>query len=260
MADLASLERAFASALGARDVADADVSVFEGAPERVRARLGLYRGNVQANAVKALANAYPVVAKLVGDEFFAGAARAFAAATPSTSGDLNEYGERFAAFIAELPPAAELAYLPDVARLEWRIHRAHYAADARAFDPSKLAGVPPERFADVRLMLSPACAIVESPWPLERHWTIHQRDYEGAFDVDWNSGGGAVLVERPHWRVHVRAIDAASAAFLTACVDRAPLADALERAHAIDQGFALDARLAEWVQARVIVDVALPGA
>src|SRR6266542_968985 len=81
MTDLATLERAFAATLVARMVGDADVSAFVGAPERVRARLGLYRGNVQANAVKALTNAYPVVAKLVGDDFMTGLARAFAAAT-----------------------------------------------------------------------------------------------------------------------------------------------------------------------------------
>ena len=258
MTDLATLERAFAAALVARKVDDADVSAFDGAPERVRSRLGLYRGNVQTNAVKALTNAYPVVAKLVGDGFMAGMACAFAAATPSTSGDLNEYGEAFADFISTFPPAAELAYLPDVARLDWRVHRAHYAADAAPLDLAKLAAVPPERMGDLRLVLNPACAVVESDWPLARLWQIHQRDYEGAFDVDWDAGGGAVLVDRPQWRVRVRAIEAASAAFLTGCVAGAPLADALSRAQAADRAFALDARLAEWVGERVIVDLTLP--
>jgi len=260
MTDLATLERAFAAALVARKVDDADVSAFDGAPERVRSRLGLYRGNVQTNAVKALTNAYPVVAKLVGDGFMAGMACAFAAATPSTSGDLNEYGEAFADFISTFPPAAELAYLPDVARLDWCVHRAHYAADAAPLDLAKLAAAPPERMGDLRLVLNPACAVVESDWPLARLWQIHQHDYEGAFDVDWDSAGGSVLVDRPQWLVRARAIDAASAAFLTACVAGVPLADALARAQTADGAFALDLRLAEWAGERVIVDLTLPRA
>ena len=258
MADLATLERAFAAALVARDVNDVDVSMFDGTPERVRARLGLYRGNVQANAVKALASAYPVVAKLVGDAFFGGLARAFAAVTPSTSGDLNEYGEGFAEFVAAFEPARDLGYLHDVARLDWRVHRAHYAADAAPLEVAKLATVSPERAGDVVLVLHPACAIVESPWPLARLWQIHQHDYDGAFDVDWHAAGGAVLVERAHWRVSVRALAAADAALLAACIERRTLGDALARAQAIDAAFDLDARLADWVGALVVVDAVLP--
>jgi hypothetical protein len=260
MTDFASLERSFASALTARDVDAADVSVFDGAPDRVRARLGLYRGNVQANAIKALSNAYPVVAKLVGDDFFGGLARAFAAATPSTSGDLNEYGEGFADFVATFEPAAELAYLSDVALLDWHVHRAHYAADAGPLDLSKLAALPQERFGELRLALHPACALLESRWPLARLWQIHQHDYDGAFDVDWDAGGGAVLVDRPHWRVRANSTDGAGAAFLRACGAGATLAEALGCAQAADADFALEARLAGWVESRVVVDVALPGA
>jgi hypothetical protein len=256
MADLAALERALAAALTARDVRDVDVSAFDGAPERVRARLGLYRGNVQANALKALANAYPVVAKLVGDDFFGGLAREFAAATPSSCSDLNEYGEELADFIAAFAPARELPYLCDVARLDWRVHRAHYAADAPLLDVAKLAAQPFDRADGARLVLHPACAIVRSPWPLARLWEIHQPDYDGAFDVDWDARGGAVIVLRPRWRVDVRPIDDACAALLSASLDGAPLAEAVVRALAVDRDFALDSHLADWVRSSIVVDVA----
>jgi hypothetical protein len=66
-----------------------------------------------------------------------------------------------------------------------------------------------------------------------------------------------VLVERPHWRVCVRAIDGASAAFIEACSGRASIEVALERARALDAAFPIDSRLAEWVRAGVIVDFEL---
>jgi hypothetical protein len=254
MTDLAALERAFAAALVARDVADADVSAFAGETARVRARFGLYRGNVQANAVKALANAYPVVAKLVGEEFMNGLARAFAAATPSSSGDLNEYGAGFVDFVAAFEPAADLPYLADVARLDWIVHRAHYAADAPPLDVAKIAALAPERAGDVVLVLHPACAVLESRWPLARLWQIHQHDYEAEFAVDWDEDG-ALLVERPRWRVRVRPLPAADAAFLRVCRDGAPIREALAAARASDPAFALDVRLPEWAASGVVVDV-----
>ena len=57
-------------------------------------------------------------------------------AHPSRSGDLNDYGEDFADFLADYPHARELSYLPDVARLEWLVQIVYYAADAPTPDLS----------------------------------------------------------------------------------------------------------------------------
>ena len=78
------------------DVAQAARAVvcFSGAREDAIDRLGIYRGNVVANAHKAIASAYPVVRKIVGEGFFEGLAREYLRPYPSTSGDLNAYGER----------------------------------------------------------------------------------------------------------------------------------------------------------------------
>ena len=147
MSDTAALQAAFAQALAVRDVGTADVAMLRGAPRDVRRRLGFYRGNVQASAHKALRNAYPVCERLVGEHFFEGMAYAYAAVTPSTSGDLNEYGATLPTFMRTFAPAAALAYLPDVATLEWRVHRAHYAADRPPLDLRGLAALSPDASA-----------------------------------------------------------------------------------------------------------------
>ena len=49
--------------------------------------------------------------------------------TTSASGGLNELGGHLADFLPAFAPARELPYLADVARLEWLVHKAHYAAD-----------------------------------------------------------------------------------------------------------------------------------
>ena len=135
--------------------------------------MAVYRGNVFGNWAQALASAYPIVRKIVGAEFFAGLAREYSREHPSSSGDLNEYGELLPEFVAAFPHTQDLPYLPDVARMEWLAHRAYYAADPSPFDLMKISNSDPEA---LRPRLAPACALLASEWPLARIWTVHQDD------------------------------------------------------------------------------------
>ena len=253
MPDLASLERAFAAALTTRTIDDADLAMFAGSAAQARDRLALYRGNVQVNARKALANAYSICARLVGDEFFDGLAFEYATREPSTCGDLNEYGARFSAFLESFAPIAQVPYLPDVAQLEWCVHRAHYAADAPALDIAPLAAVPADRFDALPVTLHPACALVESRWPLSQLWDVHQPGFEGEFNIEFDAGPNRMLVYRPAFRVQVASLDAGSFAFLAAARAGVSLGMAFARARDADPDFALDARLRQWVADRLII-------
>jgi hypothetical protein len=257
MADLATLTAALARALTAPAIDGVPVDAFDGDSDLVRRRLRIYRGNGQANARKALEGAYPIAARIVGDSFFEGLANAFAAATPSTSGDLNEYGATLPAFLASFGPARSLRYLPDVAAMEWRVHCAHYAADAPPLDPAVLAAVPAQRYADLRWRLAPGVARVESRWPLARIFEVHQPDYDGALDVDLDAGGDRVLVYRPRFRVRVRALSPGAYAFVGACAGDRPLGAALAGAQAAEPGWRLDDELRALVADRVLTGFAL---
>ena len=102
------------------------------------ARLSIYRETATGTLVGALRLTFPAVRKLVGEEFFEGAARAFIDQQPARSAWLDEYGAGFASFIARFPPAAIVRYLPDVAELEWAVSRALHAPEAVAIDPARL--------------------------------------------------------------------------------------------------------------------------
>jgi uncharacterized protein len=249
---LPDLQREFASGLQDAGHAAAAAALFRGPPQRVLARLAVYRGNVHANRTKALASAYPVVRKIVGEDFFDALAREYARAIPSRSGDLNRYGEGLADFVAGFPHTRDLPYLPDVARMEWLVHRAHFAEDAPAFDASPLATLPAERFADLRPRLSAACALLESPWPLARIWTIHQYDYQGPFEIDLDAGPDLLLVYRPGSRARVLSLRPGDFAFLASTARGATLGTALEAGVAADSGFDPSTALARWIDAQAI--------
>lgn len=234
MPSLAELQYDFAAALAGR-----------GGPPG----LAIYRANTRQNWAGALAGAYPIVRKIVGERFFDALCAEYARQRPSVSGDLNEYGAALAQFVDAFAGTRDLPYLPDVARMEWLAHRAYYAADPIRFDPSRLSQDDAENW---RLRLAPACALLASPWPLGRLWTVHQDDFDGDVDVDLEAGPDRVLVHRPAWRVRVCSLADGDYRFLAAAGTGATLGDALEAA-AADRSFDARPALAHWVEAGAIM-------
>ena len=176
---LAELQRAFAREL------------FAGGP-----RLAIHRDNVLSALADALASAHPVCVRLVGDEFFGALARRCARELPSTSPDLGDYGAGLADFLAGFAPARELPYLADVARLEWRLHRARHAALAPPLDFARWSALSPARRADVRVGLAPATALLSSPFPVDRIHRANQPDASGDGVVSLDEGGVRLVIAR----------------------------------------------------------------
>ena len=257
MSELAAAQRMFGAALAAPASGADAAPLFVGEPDRVRARLAVYRGNVIANAGRALANAYPVIRQLVGEDFFGGLHRAYADAWPSSSGDLNEYGHCFASFLDTFAHVRDLPYLADVARLEWLVHIAHYAGDHPSFDPARLRAVAEGEYSRLVLELHPSVGLLASTCPVARIWEVHQPGYEGDVAVDLGGGGENVLVCRPHYRAVVAALGAGELEFLVRAARAETLAAALEQALAADAGFDLGASLQRWIGLNVIVDCAV---
>lgn len=199
-------------------------------------RMTVYRGNAFGNWHGALAGAYPVVRRIVGEAFFGAMARSYARVHPSSSGDLNQYGASFARFIETYSETQDLLYLPDVARLEWLTHRAYFAADPAPFD----------HLRPTQVRLAAACGLMASSWPIARIWAAHQ---EGGHPelVNLASGPEHVLVHRRSWRVEVAALRPGDFAFLERLQAGDALGSALEAAVAEDPTFLAHAALATWV-------------
>jgi hypothetical protein len=152
-------------------------------------RFAVYRNNVMVALIEGLRDAYPVVCRLVGDEFFRAMAAVFVRAHPPHSPVMLEYGDGFAQFIAEFPPAAGLPYLPDVARLERAWVEAYHAPEAEPL--SQVPCGTGHTFA-----LHPATRLVRSPFPVLAIWEANRSDSE-PHALELSAEGDDVLVTRP---------------------------------------------------------------
>ncbi|MCM2566405.1 MNIO family bufferin maturase [Janthinobacterium kumbetense] len=244
---LAAGQQAFATAL-----LDAEATLPPFAGEAVPQRFALYRGNMSATWRRTLAHAYPVVLALVGEEFLGGLARAYGRQMPSDSADLNQFGARFADFLATFPHISDLPYLPDMARLEWAVHLAHYAPDAQGLAPESLAALHPDQLEARRFSLHPACALLASDWQVAALWQAHQEgEGQGRFPQDMQVASCA-LVCRTRWKAQVLLLDAAAHAALLALRQGQTFGAALDAAFELDPAFDLAAHLRQWLARAVL--------
>ena len=207
------------------------------------ARIRVYRNNVFSNYRAAMREVYPVVLALVGEPFFHRAADTYATSYPSHSGDLNDFGGEFGDFFAGWPPAAQLPYLPDVAKLEWAVERVFHAAEAPPLDLSALAAVAQEELPGLRFALHPASRIVRSPYPILRIWQVNQTSFTGDQSVDLCAGADSLLVIRRSGTVELERLSPGELELLQALGGNLTFAQAHARALEADSGLDLTALL-----------------
>lgn len=245
---LPELQQEFAAAVLGTDTALAEWVAGNGlAPE---ARLQIYRNIVFNNLSAALRTAYPAVVKLVGEDFFDAAAARYIRDYPSPSGNLQDYGARFPELLAALPEAAALAYLADVARLEWARQESYLAAEAAALDVTALAGIPDKQLDALRLLPHPSLRLVESAHPI---WDIWRFCQESAPQQLTLSGEGqALLIWRETRQLVMQPVTGGQRRFVAGLLRGAALAEAHENALNIEPHFDLGAGLHALLQAGLI--------
>ncbi|MBS0326927.1 MAG: putative DNA-binding domain-containing protein [Proteobacteria bacterium] len=198
MPSLADLQRGMRRSLLLGDAAIAALIVEDGIAPAVR--LGIHRSTFGAVATRALRLNHPAVAKLVGDDFFEGAARAYVAKRPPASAWLDGYGAGFAGFLASFAPAANLDYLADVARLEWSVSRALHAPAACALDAhalASLAALDPARQSAVRFTAHPSLRLLRTRAPADAIWRATlASDDQALAAIDPHAGPRWLLVAR----------------------------------------------------------------
>jgi hypothetical protein len=211
---LLELQRAMRSSLVDRDD-DAAAAMLA---EHVGAdRLDIYRNTFVAGVTKALRLIYPAVHRLVGAAFFEGAAAVFIAQHPPRAAWLDEYGAEFPEFLQTFRPAATLAYLADVARLERAVNRAIHAPDIAPLALERLAEVAPEHQMLVRFVPHPSIGLLRTAHPADDIWRgVLNADDAALAAVDPDGGPVHLLVERGDAGVDVSRLDEPAWRFVAA--------------------------------------------
>lgn len=257
MPALRELQESFCDALlsGDNTALDARIRADGLGPAR---RLGIYRNTVFSNLRAALRDIFPVVERVVGADFFTYCADDYIRRHPSPAGDLNRYGASFGDFLAGFTPAASLPYLPDVARLEWRVHHVYHAAEHAALDIARLAAIVPECYETLRFTLHPASTLFASQFPVQRIWQVNQPDCTETPDVNLDSGDVKLLIERRAQRVVIQVLRCSDWALLSQLANGTDFATACVSALSAEADYDLDSAMQRFIAQSTLVDFALP--
>lgn len=164
-------------------------------------RMEVYRNNVFGNFSSVLGMVYPVIQKLVGDDFFDNLCIQYRNKHPSPSGNLDDYGQQFAKMIGTLKDQHKLAYLKDVANLEWKFHRAYFSRNVADFPIAKFQKLKEEELSEVKFKLHPSCTLIASKFPIMSIW----KSVDSQNKLDLNKlPKEFVLVERSRFDTHIQ--------------------------------------------------------
>ena len=178
-------------------------------------RLAIYRHASEATALGALGETYPTVLALVGEAYFEHLAALYRRECPSRSGNLQDFGARFAEFLdASAPADAHPPYLADSARLDWLRQSAALAADAAPVDERRRTAAAASSPEQLRVRLHPSLRLLRSDYPVLSIHLWCQSPSSAPPQLD--DGAESVLLWREDDEVAMVATPAASTIFIEA--------------------------------------------
>ena len=196
--------------------------------------LSVYRNTVAKGAADALAATYRTAEQLVGEDWFRGAAVAYAMAKPPLRPALLDYGRDFPDWLASFPPAQDTPYLTPVAEMDRLWWEAYFAPDADPLAPEAFAELQPSDFGWLSVRLHPSAQLAAFDQNIASLWLAHQARIPSLDGFELADIQERVLVGRPALEVEVRILNGAAYAFLASCAAGESLRIAAERALAAD--------------------------
>lgn len=187
----------------------ADMRARDGDIDR---RFAVYRNNVVTGLIDALRAGFPAVERIVGEEFFVAMAHVYVRARPPRAPMMFLFGDDFGDFIATFPPAAEIPYLADIARVETARLSAFHGADDAPLEAAALAGQAPGALFELRVTTHPSLHVVRSAYPIATIWAMNAGITEPAPIEDWT--GEDVAVARPYADVTIQRLRPGAAILL----------------------------------------------
>lgn len=145
-------------------------AVVDAVPVSADARLKIYADAYRLRLADALADNYPKLQMLLGDDAFSELSARYLDAQPSRHFSIRYFGHHLAGFVAAQPPYSNQPVLADMANFEWALRDVFDAADAVALAAEDLASFAPEAWPELCFKLHPAVRRLDLTWNAPAIW------------------------------------------------------------------------------------------
>jgi len=244
-----------------RNIAQSILSFDDGIVEplfgKFAHRIDAHRGNFLVGTRHAVISAYPVVARLVGEEYMQGLAQAFVQKFPPKTATLTLYGDEFPAFLRQFAPVQkDLPWLSAVAELDRAWFDVYSAADDKVMSGGQLAqGLR----ADLALLapgLVAATKVLRFKIPAYSIWETNKDDQD-VKAVDITKGGEWALLWRRDNQIFHTALSRAEYVFLNNVEAGLSFAQSFSECVIYDRNFDLQQQFSRWLLAGVFKEIRL---
>ncbi len=169
-------------------------------------RLGVYHYGYRARLVECLADDYPAVQFALGDDAFEALCHAYVERYPSRSPSLNAYGQHMATLLATRAPAgdadaAPLAFLAELATLEWALVEVLHAAAAPVLSLETLQATPPDAWPAARLPRAETVRLLRFDYPVNAYFQAWRTDQAPAIPEPASSATVVYRHDLMLWRL-----------------------------------------------------------
>jgi hypothetical protein len=200
----------------------------------------IYRNQFYHARADALKKTYPLLLKLVGEEFFTALANDYSDQYPSHASDLNYFGDQLTLFLEHHPAVREFPYFAEVAQLEWACYQALVAENSEACQPQVFSQFLQQDYAHLYLRLHPACRWLKFTYPVYDIWCMCSDESEQANTINLDQAGCPILIFRRDYTIYLEKITDPEFLFLTAFANGFSLLAACQQALDSDPSFPLD--------------------
>lgn len=171
-------------------------------------RFSVYQNNIFYSLSKALAELYPSIKVLVGEEFFQTTAQVYIRENPPKTAAMVYFSWDFPNFLEDFEHTQTLPYLSDIARLDLARHRAYHAEDLPVLGPVDFAHLKQSTLDKAKLKLNSSTSIINSLYPIFSIWQMCQQPENNDADININlEQPESVIVLRNNFEVLVFSID-----------------------------------------------------
>ncbi len=242
MTDLKDIQKSFIQDCLSGQLQEGNISMepeIDQSTISAKGRMGIYRESAIGNITNAMELTYPVTVKLVGEKFFAATCRKYIEQHWPESGNMDDYGQDFADFLAQFEPAKTLPYLPDVAWLEWLWHRSSIAPECQTIDQTAIANIPQDKYFSLRLTPHASANLLHSKYPVSKIWEMNQDGAECRKVNLEEEPEEFLLVIRHGLKTDIMRLIPAEHTFLSALIKGENFYDAFEAAITTEEDFDL---------------------
>ena len=177
-------------------------------------RLAIYRDGYPSRILGALEETFPAIANILGDGSFANFTRRYIANQNLASYNLNNTGEQLPDYCHADSLTQDLAFLPDLARLEWAVRQAFHSHERKPISQATFSAWDMDDWERALITFQPSLDVVASAWPIHTLWCSRDRE-RCEIDIDLNNKPQTVLIFRKGYDVECKLISPLQARFLT---------------------------------------------